>query len=113
LKNREMADRRKILNLQTRVRFPVALPYFPQTTAHRPGSKIPIPVYIRGLAHLKAAQGGNFPLESLAHLQLARARAMSQNNDAARRAYQDFLALWKNAEPDIPILRQAKMEYRS
>jgi cytochrome c-type biogenesis protein CcmH/NrfG len=45
--------------------------------------------------------------------QLYLARAYAQKNDAAkaRAAYQDFLALWKDADPDIPILKEAKAEY--
>jgi serine/threonine protein kinase/tetratricopeptide (TPR) repeat protein len=52
----------------------------------------------------------NSPIGSLAHLGLGRALAVA--GDAAKaRAYQDFLALWKDADPDIPILKQAKAEY--
>ncbi|MCH8947912.1 MAG: hypothetical protein IH789_09850 [Acidobacteria bacterium] len=51
------------------------------------------------------------PLRPLAHLGLARARALAGNEAGARRAYEDFLALWKVADPDIPILQQAKAEY--
>ena len=47
----------------------------------------------------------------LAHLQLARAQAMMGDKDAARKSYQEFLTLWKNADPDIPIYKQAKAEY--
>jgi eukaryotic-like serine/threonine-protein kinase len=47
----------------------------------------------------------------LAHLGLARAYAMQGDSAKARAAYQDFLTLWKNADPDIPILKQAKAEY--
>jgi len=85
-------------------------------------------VYVRGLAYLKMGQsdqaaeqfqniidhGGlvlNFPLGALAHLQLARARKSGGDTTGARTAYQDFLALWKDADPDIPILKQAKAEY--
>jgi serine/threonine protein kinase/tetratricopeptide (TPR) repeat protein len=86
------------------------------------------PTYVRGLAYLKANQGGNaarefqkiidhrglvlnFIIGSLAHLQLARAYVMMGDKDAARKSYQDFLTLWKDADPDIPIYRQAKAEY--
>jgi serine/threonine protein kinase len=86
------------------------------------------PVYIRGLAYLKAGQGqqaaaefqkmldhrgivGNFVLGALAHLQLGRAQAMMGDKEAARKSYQDFFALWKDADPDIPILHAAKAEY--
>jgi eukaryotic-like serine/threonine-protein kinase len=86
------------------------------------------PVYVRGLAYLRAGQGGeaaaefqkvldhrsvvvNFPLAALAHLQLARAKVLSHDNDAAHKAYQDFFVLWKGADNDVPILKQAKAEY--
>jgi serine/threonine protein kinase/tetratricopeptide (TPR) repeat protein len=46
-----------------------------------------------------------------AHVGLARAKALMGDADGARRAYQDFLALWKDADPDLPILREAKAEY--
>jgi serine/threonine protein kinase/DNA-binding winged helix-turn-helix (wHTH) protein/tetratricopeptide (TPR) repeat protein len=86
------------------------------------------PVYIRGLAYLKAGQGakaraefqkvldhpgivGNFVLGALAHLQLGRARAMMGEKETARKSYEDFFALWKDADADIPILHEAKAEY--
>jgi hypothetical protein len=47
----------------------------------------------------------------LAHLGLARAYALRGDIGKARIAYNDFLALWKDADPDIPILKQAKGEY--
>ena len=47
-----------------------------------------------------------------AHLQLGRAYAMMGDKEAARKSYQDFLTLWKDADPDIPIYRQAKAEYK-
>ena len=47
----------------------------------------------------------------LAHLQLARAYMMSGDTAKAKIAWQDFFALWKDADPDIPILKQAKAEY--
>ena len=53
----------------------------------------------------------NFPLGSLAHLGLARAYALSGNTAKAKTAYRDFFTLWKDADPDIPILKQAKAEY--
>jgi eukaryotic-like serine/threonine-protein kinase len=53
----------------------------------------------------------NFSLGALAHLGLARAYALKSDTNKARAAYQDFLALWKDADPDIPILKQAKAEY--
>ncbi len=53
----------------------------------------------------------NSPIGPLAHLGLARAFAASADKAKARTAYQDFLAVWKDADPDIPILKQAKSEY--
>jgi eukaryotic-like serine/threonine-protein kinase len=47
----------------------------------------------------------------LAHLGLARAYAMQGDTGKSRAAYQDFLTLWKDADPDIPILIAAKSEY--
>ena len=87
-----------------------------------------LPTYVRGLAYLKARQGPEAAAEfqrildhrgvcltepecSLARLQLGRARALSGDNAGARTAYQDFLALWKDADPDVPILKEAKAEY--
>src|SRR5208337_3438920 len=92
------------------------------------GSGILYPVYVRGLAYLKAKQAEqaagefkkilahrgiakNSPLAALSQLQLARALAMTGDTVAARKSYQDFLAEWKNADPDIPLLQQAKAEY--
>jgi ATP/maltotriose-dependent transcriptional regulator MalT len=86
------------------------------------------PVFLRGYAYLDLHQGDqaaaqfqkildhrgivqNSPLAVLAHISLARAQTMNGNTAAARTAYQDFLALWKDADPDIPILKQAKAEY--
>jgi len=54
---------------------------------------------------------GNFPLGTLARLGLARSYAMQGNTVKARAAYQDFLKLWKDADPDVPTLLQAKAEY--
>jgi serine/threonine protein kinase/tetratricopeptide (TPR) repeat protein len=51
------------------------------------------------------------PIGALAHLQLGRVFAFSGDKTKAKAAYQDFLALWKNADPDIPLLRQAKAEF--
>jgi hypothetical protein len=53
----------------------------------------------------------NFPWGALARLGLARAYAMQENTVKARAAYQDFLNLWKDADHDTPILKQAKAEY--
>jgi hypothetical protein len=83
------------------------------------------PTYLRGQAYLKAGEGQlavaefqkvsafhySYPLESLARLQLGRAYVMSGEINLGKAAYQDFLNLWKDADPDIPILKQAKAEY--
>jgi cytochrome c-type biogenesis protein CcmH/NrfG len=53
----------------------------------------------------------NFPLGALAHVGLGRAYALQGDTAKARAAYQEFLTLWKDADPDIPILQQAKAEY--
>ena len=54
---------------------------------------------------------GADPIGALAHLQLGRTFALSGDKTRAKAAYQDFLALWKDADPDIAILSQAKSEY--
>ena len=86
------------------------------------------PAYLRGQAYLLAHNGTaaaaefqklldhrgivvNFVTGSLAHLQLGRAYAMTGDTARAKAAYNDFLTLWKNADPDVPILKQAKAEY--
>jgi eukaryotic-like serine/threonine-protein kinase len=51
------------------------------------------------------------PLNSIARVGLARAYALQRDTNKARAAYLDFLALWKDADPDLPILKQAKAEY--
>jgi serine/threonine protein kinase/tetratricopeptide (TPR) repeat protein len=85
-------------------------------------------IYIRGAAYLQAHNGaqaaaefqkildhrGVSPLDvayPLARLGLARALALEGQTAKARAAYQDFLAFWKDADPDIPVLKQAKEEY--
>ncbi|MGC1788242.1 MAG: protein kinase [Terriglobales bacterium] len=86
------------------------------------------PVYVRGEAYLGANRGGeaaiefqkildhrgvvvNEPIGALAHLGLARAYAMQKDTVRSRAAYQDFLTLWRNADPDIPVLKEAMSEY--
>jgi eukaryotic-like serine/threonine-protein kinase len=86
------------------------------------------PVYLRGEAYLMLHDGnraaaefqkfidhqsqmGNFAWGAPARLQLGRAFALSGDKTKAKAAYQDFLTLWKDADPDIPILKQAKAEY--
>ena len=54
---------------------------------------------------------GADPIGALAHLQLGRAFALSGDKAKAKAAYEDFLTLWKDADPDIPILKSAKAEY--
>jgi eukaryotic-like serine/threonine-protein kinase len=85
------------------------------------------PAYVRGDTHQTAGRGlqaaeefqkfidhrgivSNFPFGALAHLQLARAYSLPDKSKS-RAAYQDFFALWKDADPDIPIYKQAKAEY--
>ncbi len=86
------------------------------------------PAYLRGEAYLMLHDGNraaaefqqfidhrglvaNFPWGALARLGLARAYALQGNTAKARAAYQDFLTIWKDADPDIPILKEAKAEY--
>jgi len=86
------------------------------------------PVYLRGEAYLATKQSAaaasefqkildhpglvqNEPIGVLAHLGLGRAYALAKDSGKARLNYQDFLTLWKDADPDIPLLRQAKVEY--
>ncbi|MGC2110190.1 MAG: protein kinase, partial [Candidatus Korobacteraceae bacterium] len=87
------------------------------------------PVYIRGLAYLSLHKGNeaatefrkfqdqrgvavNCPLAALARLQLGRAYALAGDPIKARNSYQEFFGLWKDADPDIPVLKQAKAEYQ-
>jgi hypothetical protein len=51
------------------------------------------------------------PVGALAHLGLARAYALQGDTIKAKATYQDFLTLWKDADPDIPVLKEAKAEY--
>jgi serine/threonine protein kinase/tetratricopeptide (TPR) repeat protein len=86
------------------------------------------PIYMRGEAYLALHQGAKASAEfqkildhagivlldsigALARLQLGRALATTGDNNKAKAAYQDFLTLWKDADPDIPALQQAKSEY--
>ncbi len=86
------------------------------------------PAFLRGQAYLAAQNGPaaaaefqkfldhrgialNFPVGALAHLGLARSYAIQGDTAKAKAAYQDFLTLWKDADPDIPILKEAKAEY--
>ena len=53
----------------------------------------------------------NEPIGALAHLELGRAFAMSGDKGKAKAAYQEFLTIWKDADPDLPVFKQAKVEY--
>ncbi len=84
--------------------------------------------YVRGEAYLRLKDGakaaaeyqkildhhGTDPLDvsyNLSHLGLGRAYALQGNTSAAKSAYQDFFAAWKDADPNLPVLKQAKAEY--
>ena len=86
------------------------------------------PAYVRGLAYLAAHQGAEAaaefrkmldhrgivicdPIGALAHVQLGRAYALSGDKTKAKSTYQDFLTLWKDADPDIPLRKHAEAEY--
>ena len=86
------------------------------------------PAYVRGQGYLEAGRGREAaaefqkildhrgivladPVGALAHLQLGRAYLISGDRTKAKSTYQDFLTLWKDADPDIPILKQARAEY--
>jgi hypothetical protein len=86
------------------------------------------PVYVRGEAYLAAGHGAEAvaefqkildhrgivvgdPVDAMARLQLGRALVLSGDRVRAKEAYQDFFALWKDADPDVPILEHARAEY--
>ena len=86
------------------------------------------PIYVRGLAYLAARQPAEAaaefqrildhrsivlvdPMDAMARLQLARALALSGDTVKAKSAYNDLLTLWKNADPDIRVLKEARAEY--
>ena len=102
-------------------------PASPYDLGASPGATLLIP-YLRGLAYLQAKQGpaaaaefqrildhwglaGYNPLSSLAHLGLAHSYALAGDSAKARSAYQEFLTLWKDADPDLPLLAQARAEF--
>ncbi len=105
-----------------------AAPYELATSTDAPFNWTPLmPVFVRGEVYLAAHQGGeaaaefqkildhrglvlNQPIGALAHLGLARAYVLQGDTVKAKAAYQDFLTLWKDADPDIPVLQQAKAE---
>ncbi len=107
----------------------VSTPYeLGQTTSSTYGWTALYPVFVRGEAYLTEHQGAkaaaefqkildhpgvavNEPIGALAHLQLGRAYAMQGDTAKARAKYQDFLTLWKDADSDVPILKQAKAEH--
>jgi Tfp pilus assembly protein PilF len=99
-----------------------------ETTRPFEGSALFQIAYLRGQAYLNQQKGAGAaaefqkildhrgwqptsPLYPLAHLGLARAAALSGDTAKARKAYQDFFALWKDADPDITILQEARREY--
>jgi tetratricopeptide (TPR) repeat protein len=86
------------------------------------------PAYIRGLAYLESGDGRSaagefqklidnpglcweFITGPLARLQIGRAQKMMGDNASARKSYEEFLSIWKDADPDLPVYRQAKAEY--
>jgi serine/threonine protein kinase/tetratricopeptide (TPR) repeat protein len=96
--------------------------------AHPDGFADMYPAYIRGLAHLQLNQGQLAEVEfqklidrpgmvgldvigALARLQIARAQAMAGKKSEAKSSYEAFLKQWKDADPDLPVYRQAKIEY--
>jgi DNA-binding winged helix-turn-helix (wHTH) protein/tetratricopeptide (TPR) repeat protein len=102
-----------------------AAPY--ETGSPSPGISF-YPVYLRGVAYLQQGEASqaagefqkmqkhrgivlNLSTAALAKLQLARAQAMAAEGAAAGKSYEEFLALWKDADPDLPVLKQAKAEY--
>jgi predicted Zn-dependent protease len=104
----------------------IAVPY--ELGAPRSAFGALYPIYVRGEAYLAAHQGSEAatefqkildhrgivvsdPIGALAHLQLGRAFALAGDKTKAKTAYQDFLTLWKDADPDIPIFKRAKAEY--
>jgi eukaryotic-like serine/threonine-protein kinase len=86
------------------------------------------PAYIRGLAYLESGDGRSaagefqkmidnpgicraFVTDPLARLQLGRAQRLMGDNASARKSYEEFLTIWKDADADLPAYRQAKAEY--
>ena len=86
------------------------------------------PAYIRGLAYLESGDGRSAAGEfqklidnpglcweyitcPLARLQLGRAQRLMGDNASARESYEEFLTIWKDADPNLPVYRQAKAEY--
>jgi hypothetical protein len=86
------------------------------------------PAYVRGAAFLQEHNGAaaaaefqkmldhrgivqNFVTGALAHLQIGRGYAMTGDTAKAKAAYQEFFTIWKGADPDVPILKEAKAEF--
>jgi len=113
---------------------PVVLTELEPAIAYELGNPPPMetgtlyPAYLRGQAFLAAHNGGaavtefqklldhrgivlNFVTGALAKLQIGRAYAITGDTAKSKAAYQDFLTFWKDADPDIPILKEAKAEY--
>ncbi len=105
-------------------------PSAPYELGSGPGAANYIPMHLRGAAYLKMGDGAKAlaeyqkilshrgvdslsPLYFIAHVGAARAYALQKDTAHARTAYQDFFAAWKDADPDIPILKQARTEYSS
>jgi tetratricopeptide (TPR) repeat protein len=103
-------------------------PITPDELGGPPGGAVYWPMHIRGEAFLKLRDGakaaGEYqkildhrgidatsPLYSLAHLGLGRAYALQGDSAKAKLAYQDFFALWKDSDPDVPLGKTAKAEY--
>ncbi len=99
-----------------------------ETTRLYEGYALFLIAYLRGQSYLNQRKGADAaaefqkildhrgwqptsPLYSLAQLGLARAAALNGDTAKARKAYQDFFALWKDADPDIPLLQEARQEY--
>ena len=118
LNNREPA--KAIEDLQA------ALPY--ELGSPNPGIGLMYPVYLRGVAYLQSGQPDKAAVEfqkildhkgivqnyitgALAQLQLGRAQARNGDRATARTSYESFLALWRNADSDVPVLVEAKAEY--
>jgi tetratricopeptide (TPR) repeat protein len=106
----------------------IAAPYELSETSNLTSMWTMYPVYVRGQAYVLAHNARAAALEfnkvlahpgvvqngilgALSRLQLARAKAMLGDKDGARKQYQDFLSLWKEADPDVSALKQAKAEY--
>jgi predicted Zn-dependent protease len=110
-------------------RLEVARPYeLGGTTGSSYGWNALYPAFVRGEVYLRARKGEeaaaefqkilehrgvvvNEPIGALAHLGLARALALQGDEARARAGYQDFMTLWKDSDPGIPVLKRAKAEY--